>query len=164
MKVFLAISLCFAAITTSVGWIVDSQNERERVICLAHARGLAEVVSKARQVYSKCRAAEDPLPIEFARMLINDIDGASIKIYSKYPFPSNKDGGLRTEEQKNAWKAIAEDGQKEYVNSSRGVLQYAIPDIMNASCVKCHNSHPKTPKNDWKVGDVRGIIDVRISY
>lgn len=164
MKIVLVVLMCFGAIVSSVGWIVDCQNEREHAIYLAHARGLAEVVSKARQVYSRCRAAEDPLPIEFARMLIEDIDCATISIYSKYPFPSNKTGGLKDEKRVNAWEAIAVGGQKEYVNSDRGVFQYAIPDVMNASCVKCHNSHPRTPKADWEIGDVRGIIDVRINY
>jgi methyl-accepting chemotaxis protein len=27
-------------------------------------------------------------------------------------------------------------------------------------CVSCHNSHPDTPKNDWKLGDVRGVLEV----
>jgi two-component system CheB/CheR fusion protein len=29
-------------------------------------------------------------------------------------------------------------------------------------CVNCHNSHPLTPKNDWKLGDVRGVLEVRV--
>jgi GGDEF domain-containing protein len=33
---------------------------------------------------------------------------------------------------------------------------FAIPLIMQSSCVDCHNSHPLSPKTDWKVGDVRG--------
>ena len=27
-------------------------------------------------------------------------------------------------------------------------------------CVNCHNAHPQTPKNDWKLGDVRGVLEV----
>ncbi len=27
-------------------------------------------------------------------------------------------------------------------------------------CVNCHNAHPDTPKNDWKLGDVRGVLEV----
>src|SRR5438874_702866 len=29
--------------------------------------------------------------------------------------------------------------------------------------VNCHNSHPESPKRDWKVGDVRGIQEVAIA-
>ncbi|NRF69297.1 HAMP domain-containing protein [Aquincola sp. S2] len=31
---------------------------------------------------------------------------------------------------------------------------------MKAGCVACHNSHPQSPKKDWKEGDVRGIVEV----
>ena len=34
---------------------------------------------------------------------------------------------------------------------------------MGAPCVSCHNSHPESPKKDWKVGDVRGIQEVTIA-
>ena len=39
-------------------------------------------------------------------------------------------------------------------------VRYAIADIMLPACVGCHNSHPETPKADWKVGDVRGVVEV----
>jgi C4-dicarboxylate-specific signal transduction histidine kinase len=31
---------------------------------------------------------------------------------------------------------------------------------MRKSCVNCHNTHPDTPKSDWKEGDVRGVLEV----
>ncbi|NOX75468.1 MAG: hypothetical protein GXP17_02395 [Gammaproteobacteria bacterium] len=31
---------------------------------------------------------------------------------------------------------------------------------MRPACVQCHNEHPATPKNDWKVGDLRGVLEV----
>jgi adenylate cyclase len=34
---------------------------------------------------------------------------------------------------------------------------------MGPACVECHNSHPESPKRDWKVGDVRGIQEVTIT-
>ena len=33
---------------------------------------------------------------------------------------------------------------------------------MEQSCVNCHNTHPESPKRDWRVGDVRGIQEVII--
>ena len=27
-------------------------------------------------------------------------------------------------------------------------------------CVACHNTHPETPKKDWKVGDLRGVLEI----
>lgn len=37
------------------------------------------------------------------------------------------------------------------------------PVIMGTACVACHNSHPDSPKTDWKVGDVRAIQEVTIT-
>ena len=44
--------------------------------------------------------------------------------------------------------------------NGREVLRVAVGDRMDASCVACHNANPQSPKRDWKVGDVRGIIEV----
>ena len=35
--------------------------------------------------------------------------------------------------------------------------------MMESACVNCHNSHPESPKRDWKIGDVRGIQEVSIA-
>ncbi|HXA71842.1 MAG TPA: adenylate/guanylate cyclase domain-containing protein, partial [Stellaceae bacterium] len=42
-------------------------------------------------------------------------------------------------------------------------VRLIAPIVMGAACVNCHNSHPESPKRDWKVGDVRGIQEVTIS-
>ena len=31
---------------------------------------------------------------------------------------------------------------------------------MQKTCVDCHNTHPDSPKKDWKVGDVRGVVEI----
>ncbi|TIU12957.1 MAG: DUF3365 domain-containing protein, partial [Mesorhizobium sp.] len=35
--------------------------------------------------------------------------------------------------------------------------------VMGQVCVTCHNSHPDSPKTDWKVGDVRGIQEISVN-
>ncbi|HEY9055885.1 MAG TPA: adenylate/guanylate cyclase domain-containing protein [Aurantimonas sp.] len=42
-------------------------------------------------------------------------------------------------------------------------IRLAAPVVMGEACVSCHNSHPESPKRDWKVGDVRGIQEVEIA-
>jgi len=44
----------------------------------------------------------------------------------------------------------------------RSSYRLATPVIMRKACVTCHNSHPDSPKRDWKVGDVRGIQEVTV--
>ncbi len=41
-------------------------------------------------------------------------------------------------------------------------LRLAIPVVMQASCVACHNGHPDSPVRTWKVGDVRGLQDIAV--
>lgn len=42
-------------------------------------------------------------------------------------------------------------------------VRLIAPVVMGKACVDCHNSHPESPKRDWKVGDVRGIQEVTIT-
>jgi PAS domain S-box-containing protein len=44
----------------------------------------------------------------------------------------------------------------------RSAFRLASPVIMRKACVSCHNTHPDSPKRDWKVGDVRGIQEVTV--
>ena len=32
--------------------------------------------------------------------------------------------------------------------------------MMRQSCVDCHNTHPVATATDWKVGDVRGVLEI----
>ena len=31
---------------------------------------------------------------------------------------------------------------------------------MKASCIVCHNSHPDSPKRDWLIGQLRGVLEI----
>jgi class 3 adenylate cyclase len=42
-------------------------------------------------------------------------------------------------------------------------VRYVTPILMGPTCVACHNTHPDSPKRDWKVGDVRGIQELSIT-
>jgi class 3 adenylate cyclase len=42
-------------------------------------------------------------------------------------------------------------------------FRLVTPVVMGQACVQCHNSHPDSPKTDWKVGDVRGIQEILIT-
>ena len=43
----------------------------------------------------------------------------------------------------------------------RPSIRLALADRMEKQdCVDCHNSHPDSPKRDWKLNDVRGVLEV----
>ena len=87
------------------------------------------------------------------------------RLYSPYPFPWRQEtGGLRDEFAREAWEFFTQHANKpffRFAEFNRGpALRYATADIMRSSCVNCHNTHPDTPKSDWKDGDVRGVLEV----
>ncbi|WP_150117550.1 adenylate/guanylate cyclase domain-containing protein [Microvirga vignae] len=43
------------------------------------------------------------------------------------------------------------------------IVRTAAPVTMGPVCVSCHNTHPDSPKTDWKVGDVRGIQEISVN-
>lgn len=108
-----------------------------------------------------------PLPATMIHDLskLLEKEGTQVRLYSGYPFPNRKQRQL-DEFQQTAWESINRNPDKIYtatqeINSAT-ILRVAIADKMVAeACVSCHNSHPDTPKNDWKMGDVRGILEIR---
>jgi len=94
-----------------------------------------------------------------ARMNAND-SRINIDIVSDYPFPWRFQKPLSPFE-KRALTEFRQFGRNEYqeVVDFEGdkVLHYAVPMRMAAGCVACHNSHPDSPKTDWKIGDIRGL-------
>ncbi len=107
-----------------------------------------------------------PLPATMIHDLgrLSEQEGTSITLYSEFPFP-NRSSRKLDNFQERAWKylntnpdgAFYEEAEKE----GHKVLRVAMADRMvSEACVNCHNAHPQTPKNDWKIGDVRGVLEV----
>lgn len=111
-----------------------------------------------------------PLPATFSRELGIHIAnktnyGLKFRLYSIYPFPWRiKDYKTLDDFERDAFRAIKENKKRPFYRveeqNGKRVLRYARADIMRAACVSCHNSHPQTPKSDWKVGDLRGVLEV----
>ena len=47
-------------------------------------------------------------------------------------------------------------------NAVRQPVSAGRADLDGRACVTCHNSHPESPRTDWKVGDVRGIQEISV--
>ncbi len=114
----------------------------------------------------KTEANGIPLPATFIHdmsALLAEED-TSITLFSQYPFPLRRERNLDAF-QSEAWDFLI--GNPEQVFSRREqrggkeVVRVAVADKMVAQgCVDCHNSHPQSPKLDWKLGDVRGVLEV----
>lgn len=115
--------------------------------------------------------ADDPNVVPLPATFVHDIsalvaeESTNFSLYSPYPFPGRADRPTDAFMQ-DAWAYLNEnpDGSYQLLEEQGGqtFLRVAIADKMASDvCVGCHNAHPETPKADWKVGDVRGVIEVR---
>jgi len=110
-----------------------------------------------------------PLPatlsMELGERMGEGNSGVRALLYSRYPFPWRvESGGLRGDFASRAWEALnaAPETPFHRIEEIDGKLslRYAIADRMHEACVSCHNTHAASPKRDWKVGDVRGVLEV----
>jgi hypothetical protein len=94
-----------------------------------------------------------------------------VRVYSRYPWPTRKDGGPQDDFDRAALNWLetnahpTDDPPSEYVQfvsegRSRKLLHYSARH-MEKSCIGCHN-HPQSqsPKKDWKEGDVVGVLKI----
>ncbi|ABV35276.1 Signal transduction histidine kinase-like protein [Shewanella sediminis HAW-EB3] len=109
-----------------------------------------------------------PLPATMIHDLsqLFDEDGSKLSLYSAYPFPNRQHIALDPFQQK-AWLRLNDNPSQiiSAVNNinSHTILRVAISDQMQVqACVDCHNNHPLTPKADWQIGDVRGVLEMSI--
>ncbi|MCC6466024.1 MAG: DUF3365 domain-containing protein, partial [Planctomycetes bacterium] len=98
----------------------------------------------------------------------NGTEASRFDLYSAFPFPG------RTSRRLDAYQndAIAYFSANPDPNAvftrveeveGRTVLRASVADFMSAqACVDCHNTHPDSPKKDWKLGDVRGVLEVSV--
>ncbi|MGK7873704.1 MAG: adenylate/guanylate cyclase domain-containing protein [Xenococcaceae cyanobacterium] len=103
--------------------------------------------------------------IELGRSISQEKSGMSVRLYSDYPYPWRKaEGGLKDDLDREALSYLREHPNEKFYriskSQSRTSLRYGKPLIMESNCVACHNTHPNSPKKDWKVGDVRGVLEI----
>ena len=109
-----------------------------------------------------------PLPatltIDLGHYLSKSEGGTQVRLYSDQAFPWRVAERSLDDFQKQALAHLKKNPdepfiREEVMNGGR-VLRFAQSDRMLASCVACHNQYPGSPRTDWKVGDVRGALEV----
>ena len=106
-----------------------------------------------------------PIPatflMDYARRV--ETDALKLNVTSPFPWPGRERPAL-DDFQKRAWEALSRDPAARIVErgmmDGKPVVRVALGDTMAAGCVACHNTSASSPRKDWKVGDVRGIIEV----
>jgi adenylate cyclase len=94
----------------------------------------------------------------------NSERGTRVRLYSDLPFRSRKDGGVRDDFERAALESLRQRPTEPYYEfqevDGRTVLRYATARVMKDACVACHNTHPDSPRTNWQVGDVRGVLEI----
>jgi hypothetical protein len=146
-------------------------------------RFYAERVDGLNQKKAKVRFAQDypnddasmPLPATYAidiadRISRND-PNMKARIFSHYPWPGRHGGGPRDDFERRAleWLEANNSRPEPHFREHHEIMEkegerwlwYARPRLMEKSCLSCHND-PKgdSPKKDWQVGDVGGVIKI----
>jgi serine/threonine protein kinase len=91
--------------------------------------------------------------------------GVKVRQYSDYPFPWRTDGGPRDEFEREALRRLRRSKGQMTVHeftevAGQRVVRYAQARVMERSCVECHGTHDQSPRRDWQVGDVRGVLEI----
>ena len=109
-----------------------------------------------------------PLPATLTIELghyISQIDGGTqVRLYSDFPFPWRARERALDDFQTQALAHLKATPDKPFVRedvmNGQRVLRFAQADRMLSGCVTCHNNYKGSPKTDWKVGDVRGALEI----
>ena len=106
------------------------------------------------------------LSLELGRVISEQQQNITYRFVSDYPFKDRLVHALDSFET-DALSTLRQNPDQQLAQVSATVFSDQVrliaPVIMGQACVTCHNSHPESPKTDWKVGDVRGIQEVAIA-
>jgi serine/threonine protein kinase len=172
--------VAFAALSLLSGRLVRSS-------ALESAAQQAELLEEANKEYSRIvqRVAQanfpvnktvpptpNTVPLSIPATFLHDVGrqlaqssktGVKVRQYSDYPFPWRVDGGVRDDFERAALLRLRQTkGQQtshEFTEiDGQRVVRYAQARVMQRPCVECHNTHPQSPRKDWREGDVRGVL------
>jgi hypothetical protein len=110
-----------------------------------------------------------PLPATLMIVLGRSVNnrgqtGVQVRLYTDKPFRPREDGVPRDDFEWDALERLRADPETPVYRfeewEGKPVLRYATTRRMQEACVRCHNTHPASPKKDWKEGEVPGVLEV----
>jgi PAS domain S-box-containing protein len=159
----------------------DLYQESERIVSYIkifrsyYSKNILSKVTNSTNLYASYDHKTNKDAIPLPATMVHDLgelftkrSNSKVQMYSSYPFPNRKSRVL-DDFQKEALAYVMAHPQENYSRKDviDGKLYYrtAIPDYMTAqTCIECHNHNEDTPKSNWKMGDVRGVIEVSIPF
>lgn len=137
-----------------------------------YARDIVNRLQKKNIIYASENWWEENTLLLPAQFLLNASDliknmrlGLDYKLASLWPI--NPRNGAANKFERVGLERVASQPLRPYIGTlqigKQSYFQAVYPDIaVTPACVTCHNSHPKSPKHDFKLNDVIGGIVVSI--
>jgi tRNA A-37 threonylcarbamoyl transferase component Bud32 len=110
-----------------------------------------------------------PLPATFTidagQRISKAQTGMQVRLYSDHPWRA--DGGPKDVFEQKTLEVLSQKAQQKDADlafhefteiNGRPFLRYAKGQLMQESCVKCHNGEKTSPKRDWREGDLAGVL------
>jgi len=110
-----------------------------------------------------------PLPallgLNLGGQLFSGRPGERVRLLSEYPFPQAGDSAqLMDAFQRKAWEFLNQHPEKSFYRveqvDGRQSLRFVSAGRMQQECVNCHNEEADSPKRDWQIGQVGGIVEI----
>jgi len=106
------------------------------------------------------------LSLELGRVIADKQTNVNYRFVSDYPFRGRAPHVMDAFEKQALASLRSAPDQPHILDISSSGAQTRVrlisPVLMETACVQCHNSHPDSPRRDWKVGDVRGMQELEI--
>jgi diguanylate cyclase (GGDEF)-like protein len=111
-----------------------------------------------------------PVPATFLIEMSNfntPEDQVKVSLTSPFPFRNRANRPI-DDFQMRAWNELVANPDIPVTNfttrNGHRTVRVALADrLLLPNCVSCHNSHPDSPKTDWQLGDVRGVLEIEIN-
>ena len=110
-----------------------------------------------------------PLPallsLNLGGQLFSGRPGERVRLLSEYPFPQAGNLDQRMDAfQRQAWEFLNQHPAESFYQveqvDGRQSLRFATASRMQQECVNCHNENVESPKRDWQVRQVGGIVEI----
>ncbi len=139
-----------------------------------YSRNVQRVVKANYTVNKTVPPTPGTVPLSIPATFLHDVGeqlaqvsrtGVRVRQYSDFPFPWRTGGGPQDAFEREALLRLRQSKGRETVHEfteldGQRVVRYAQARVMERSCVECHSTHPQSPRKDWQVGDVRGVLEI----
>jgi hypothetical protein len=103
--------------------------------------------------------------IDLGQRISNTESGMKVRFYSNYSWRPN--GGPKDPFEQRVLETLSDKAQRKNEDltihefteiDGRPFLRYAKGQLMQRTCIECHNNDTASPKRDWREGDLAGAL------